>query len=264
MKKKKAKKFLDWFFEEEKTEDSLKIDEETIEINLFQILIIVAITAFVLFWMFGSYLESYKNIPRLSTEEYIDSKIELNYFENNAGLNNGDFKQGLKHWVSSDGGYLFPESKSTVKLDKKDFHSSPYSMKIESEFPANRYHYSKKKNKYTIDNAYGYKETDHWLGVLSGSHINVSLWYKGDVPRVAVLGLNRHGDWTGIISRTGLKTEQWKLLEFSADIDESVRAIALEITLNQIEGGSRPVLWIDDVSLEVKTSMKENLNDKNR
>ena len=258
MNKKKAKKFLEWFFEEEKTDESLKTDDEAIEINMFQAVMIIAVTVFFLFWIFGSYLESYKRVPAFTPGKYIESKIEMNYFEKEDAFKNGDFSQGLNHWVSSDGGAVFPESKSIVGLDEKDFHSSPYSLKIESKKPANRYHYSKKKNKYTINNAYGYKETDHWLGVLPGSHVKVSLWYKGDVPRVAVIGLSSEGEWSSVVTGSGIQTDEWEKLEISADIPELIRAIALEITLNQAEGMPLPVLWIDDVDIEVKTINKES------
>ncbi len=257
MKKGRAKKFLEWFFEEEKSEGFKEQEEETIEINFFQIVMIIIVTVSFLFWIFGSYLKAYLRVPALSPQEYIESKIETNYFEKEGSLKNGDFSQGLGHWVSSDGGKLFPESKSVIELDKKDYHSPPYSIKIESKNPANRYHYSKKRHRYTINNAYGYKETDHWLGVLPGSRVRVSLWYKGDIPRVALIGLSHEGNWSNLNSGSGPKTDEWKLVEFSAKIPESIRAIALEITLNQCEGMPLPVIWIDDVNIEVQSDEKQ-------
>ncbi len=257
MKEGRFKKFLKWFFEEENPQHHGETDEETIEINFFQAMMIVAITVFFLLWVFGSYLKSYLKAPVLSPQEYIESKIETNYFENEGAFQNGDFSRGLEHWVSSDGGKLFPESKSIIKLDKKNYHSPPYSIKIESKNPANRYHYSKKKYRYTINNAYDYKETDHWLGILPGSHVRVSLWYKGDVPRLSLIGLSHEGNWSNLISGSGLKTDEWKRVEVSAKIPDSIRAIALEITLNQAEGMPLPVVWIDDVNIEVQSDEKQ-------
>jgi len=257
MKKGRIKRFLEWFFEEEKSEGFKEPEEETIEINFFQAVMILVITGVFLFGIFGSYLKSFFRASVLSPQEYIESKIETNYFENEGAFQNGDFSQGLSHWVSSDGGKLFPESKSIIRLDKKDYHSPPYSIKIESKKPANRYHYSKKKHKYTIDNAYDYKETDHWLGILPGSHVRVSLWYKGDVPRVSLIGLSHEGNWFNLISGSGLKTDEWKRVEVSAKIPDSIRAIALEITLNQAEGMPLPVVWIDDVNIEVQSNEKQ-------
>ncbi|MFH1093737.1 MAG: hypothetical protein V1739_06255 [Candidatus Omnitrophota bacterium] len=264
MKKGKAKKLWEWFFEEEKSEGVNDTEEETIEINFFQAVMIVAVTVFFLFGIFGSYLKSFSKVPVLIPKEYIESKIEKNYFEKEGSIENGDFSQGLKHWVSSDGGELFTESKSVIKLDKNEYHSAPYSIKIESIKPANRYHYSKKKNKYIINNAYGYKETDHWLGVLPGSRVRLSLWYKGDVLRVALIGLIHKGDWTSLITGSGLRTDEWKRLELFAEVPNSIRAIALEITLNQGEGMPLPVIWIDDVNIEVKVPDQERKNDKER
>lgn len=258
MKKGKAKKLLEWFFEEENSEGSEEKGEEIIEINFFQAVMIIAVTVLFLFWIFGSYLKSFSKVPVLSPKEYIEFKIEKNYFENKGSLLNGDFSQGLRHWVSSDGGELFPESKSIVELDNEEYHSPPYSIKIKSEYPANRYHYSKKNNKYIINNAYDYKETDHWLGVLPGSNVTVSLWYKGDVPRVAVIGLSPEGNWASVVSGSGIKTDVWKRIEISAGIPESIRAIAIEITLNQAEGMPLPVIWIDDVNIEVQNNEKKD------
>jgi len=251
MKKGKVEKFLEWFFAEEKADDSKMQEPETIEINFLQAVMIVVVTLFALFWIFGSHLKSYKKVATLSTQEYIESKIESNYFKDKDAFKNGDFSQGLKHWVSSDGGELFPKSSNIVELDKKDFHSAPYSLKIESKFPANRYHYSKKKNKYTIDNAYGYKETDHWLGVLPGSNVSLSLWYKGDLVGLSVLGLSKEGEWTGLEKREGPKTDVWRQLSLKTEVPTNIRAITLEITLNQAQGMPSPVLWIDDVNMEV-------------
>ncbi|MCG2712665.1 MAG: hypothetical protein L6416_10145 [Candidatus Omnitrophica bacterium] len=252
MKKGKDKKFLEWFFEEEKSEGLEEIDEETIEINFFQAVLIIIVTVFFLLWIFRSYLKPYFRVPVFSPQEYIESKIKKNYFENNSSIKNGDFSQGLMHWVSSDGGKLFPESKSIITLCKKDYHSPPYSMKIESKNPANRMHYTKSNKEHIINNAYDYRETDHWLGVIPGSHVRVSLWYKGDVPRVSVIGLSHEGKWTGLISGGGPQTDEWKRVEVFADVPESIRAIALEITLNQGEGMPLPVIWIDDVNIEVQ------------
>ena len=257
MEKGKAKKFFEWFFEEEKDENLKETKEETIELNFFQVVMIIAVTAFFLFWIFGSYLKSYNRVPVLGPQKYIESKIESNYFENEGSFQNGDFSQGLMHWVSSDGGKLFPESKSTIELEKKVYHSPPYGIKIESKHPANRYHYSKKKHKYIINDAYDYKETDHWLGILPGSRVQASLWYKGDIPKISILGLSHEGNWTNLISASGITTDEWKRIEVLVEIPKLIRAIALEITLNQIDGMPLPVIWIDDVNIKVQNDDKK-------
>lgn len=252
MKKGKIKKFLKWFFEEEKSESSKEADEDTIEISFFQLGMIVIVMMLFLFWIFGSYLESHMRVPVLSPQEHIEKNIEKDYFEKEDAFKNGDFSDGLKHWVSSDGGKVFPESKSIINLEKNDYHSAPYCIRIESISPANRMHYSKKKKQYTIQNAYGYKETNHWLGVLPGSVVKASLWYKGDIPRLSIIGLNHEGEWSGLTMGTGPRTKEWRQIEVSTKVPELIRAIALEITLNQAEGMALPVILIDDVNIKVE------------
>ena len=256
MKKGNVKKNLEWFFEEDKSTGLEENEEETIEINLFQALMIIIITMCFLFFIFHSHLKTYFKAPMLTASEYIDSKIEKNFFEENQSLENGDFNRGLRHWVSSDGGGLFPLSKSVITLEKKDFHSAPYSMKIESLYPANRIHYTKSSRKHIVNNAYGYKETRHWLGVIAGTDILVSLWYKGDIVVLSVNGLSVDGQWRGLGKSDGPASDEWSPLSLRLQVPLDIRAIALEITLNQAQGMPSPELWIDDVKVEVENNEK--------
>ena len=250
MKKRKAKNLLDWFFEESSEEVNPQ-DEDVIELNFMQVIIIIVITVSFLFFVFYSHIKSYHKEPRFSVQEYIDTKIEKNFFFKGKTLKNGDFSNDLRHWVSSDGGELFPKSKSIITLDKACFYSAPSSLKIESIYSANRIHYTKIEKSYVINNAYGYKETDHWLGVLPGSNVSLSLWYKGDLVGLSVLGLSKEGKWTSLEKSEGTKTDVWRQLSLKTEVPANIRAITLEITLNQAQGMPSPVLWIDDVNMEV-------------
>ncbi|MCK4993863.1 MAG: hypothetical protein KAS13_02285 [Candidatus Omnitrophica bacterium] len=254
MKKEKRKNFLDWFFEEDKSDGLEGKEDEVIEINFFQALTIIIITMCFLLLISYSHLKTYFKKPTFNVSQYIDSKIEKNFFLNGKNLENSDFSQGLKHWVSSDGGDLFPGSKSIVELDAKEYYSAPYSIQIKSIKPANRYHYSKNKHKYIINNAYGYKETDHWLGVIAGTDITASLWYRGDVVLFSIIGLLEYGQWKGLGKTTGLASDDWTPLSLRIHVPSDVRAIALEITLNQAQGMPLPIVWIDDVKVKVKNN----------
>ena len=256
MKKKKANKFLDWFFEEDQEVDPPQETEDSIEINLIQVVMIIIITLLFAFFVFKSYLKTYFSAPNLGPRDYIESKIEKNYFENRNIIENSDFKDGLSHWVTSDGGKLFPDSKSIIKLVKSPVRSAPYSIKIESKHPANRYHYSKKRQKYIIDNAYGFEETDHWLGVIPNSQVKASLWYKGDPVRFAINGLKSNGQWFSVGTTLGGPAKKWRSIEIDKVLPKDCRAIMLEIALNQAQDMPLPVVFIDDVKLSIK-SQKE-------
>ncbi len=246
----KLRNFLKWFFEEEKEEEK---PDECLEISLWQVIILVIITIVFLIWIFYAHLRGFSYKPTLTAEKYINTKIEKDFFIKNNVIENGNFSGGLEHWATSDGGKIFPKSKSEVGLDKKEFLSAPYSMKITSIFPANRYYYSKDAKVKLINNPYDYHETSHWMGVAAGYREAVaSLWYKGDIVTFYLQSLNEKGNWEGLGVISGIATDKWRKLKIREKIPQECRAIAIEITLNQAQGAPHPVVFIDDVGLTVK------------
>jgi len=90
------------------------------------------------------------------------------------------------------------------------------------------------------------------MGVLAHSSVKGSLWYKGDIVKFSINGLNGDGEWTNIVSGAGVHSDEWKQITVSADIPASIRAIMIEITLNQAQGMPLPVVLIDDVKMDVR------------
>jgi len=259
MKKGKINKFLSWLFEEDEDEKS---EEDFIQINAVQFFMVVIVTALFLFFYFYGFLKSYFSMPIFDAKETIEKTIEKNYFKNKK-LENGDFSQGLKHWATSDGGDLFPKSQSKAFIEKNDFHSAPFSLKIKSVHPANRYHYSKKANTEVINNAYSYKEPDHWMGILPGSKVRVGMWYKGDVVAISAICLHEDGyTWSKIAYAAGDRAEKWRQLKSQGEVPPDGRAVAIEITINRAEDMPPPVVLIDDVVLEVTANKKSNNESK--
>lgn len=251
MVKDKINRFPDWSFEEE-TREPIK-NKVSVEISFIQVIVFIIITIIFLFWVFYSHSRSFSTLRSFNVEKYIESKIEKDYFKDNNTLKNGDFSRGLRHWVTSDGGKTFPESKSGVSLEKEDFHSPPYSMKIESIYPANRFHYSKSPRPNVIDNAYGFIETKHWLGVLPGSDVRASMWYKGDMVSTSIICLKKREDsWVKIAYAEGAAADEWKKIEVKGKVPKRGRAIAIEITVNKEEGKPLPVVLIDDVEIKIE------------
>lgn len=249
-KKNKLLKIIKWFFEEDVNEDQNSTDTEDISIGPAQIVLIIFITVIFLLWIFYGPVKEYFYKPGPDAPSYIETNIEKNYFSKN-NIENGDFSQNLEHWITSDAGELFPDSKSIASIETNDFYSAPSSMKIECITPANRYHYSKDSSQSLVNNAYGFLETSHWMGVLPGSQVRGSLCYKGDVIKFAINGLTSDGEWFNLANAHGPATSQWKRIEISEKVPPNGRAIMLEITLNQAQGMPTPVVLIDDVKLEV-------------
>lgn len=243
-------RLLTWLFEEENNEEQKPESEETIEINVWQIALIIIVSIVFLFWMcYGHFSQSFFN-TEIGFIDGCMAKIEQDYFVKRNGIINGNFSQGLKHWTSSDGGKIFPESKSKVLLESKDYRSAPYSMRIESIHPANRYFYTKKEPAEIINDPYTlneFGETSHWLGITPDSVVSTSLWYKGDILTFYLNCLSKNGVKSGIGSASGPATRDWKKLEIKAKVPKDARAIAIEITLNQAEGMPSPSVLIDDV-----------------
>ncbi|MCP4649199.1 MAG: hypothetical protein GY853_03840 [PVC group bacterium] len=230
-------------------------NDEYIEIKSWQAVLILIITFIFIIWIFYPYAKSlpmFRRGPTPTMQEQVASGLKKNYFSKGNNIKNGDFSNGLKHWVTSDGGGVFSKSRSNVFLDKKVFKSPPCSMKIESIVPANRYYYSKVANKKIIHNPYGIEDFSSWLGVLPGSIVTVSLWYKGDVPVLYLQQLTKTGQWVTSEVVSGLATDEWKKLELKKKLQDNVCAIAIEITLNKHEGMPSPVVWIDDVMVTVE------------
>ncbi|MBI4846203.1 MAG: hypothetical protein HY810_07010 [Candidatus Omnitrophica bacterium] len=255
--KQRKRNFLEWLFEEvdEDEKDSDKEGEYEIEISLGQIIAIIVITLLFVFWIIFSYTKNpgvgWGKIS-FSPQGYIEQKIEKNYFQDETCLINSNFSDGLKHWATSDGGSVFPDSKSKAILEKKDFYSAPYALKIKTIAPANRYFYIKKDKSDVINNPYNYLETDHWLGILPGVKVRGSFWYKGDIVMLALEGLTHDGNWQQIKAFTGPKTDVWSKLEIKTEIPEICRAVALSITINQAKDMPLPEVLIDDVELFIE------------
>ncbi|MFH1460404.1 MAG: hypothetical protein ABIG64_08590 [Candidatus Omnitrophota bacterium] len=249
------KRSLDWLFKEEDNSSQNSSEEEIIEINIWQIVIIFILVAGLFLLniypkIAKKFFQRHKNSN--FSYEYIEENIEKNYFAGNQTIKNGDFSQGLIHWSTSDGGKVFRNSKSKMTLEKNDFHSPPYAMKIESIVPANRYYYTKTENSAVINSAFDFYETEHWLGILPQVNAKLSLWYKGDVPRVSLHCLDKRGKWIGLGSVSGPATDEWTYLEIMKKIPENGRAITFDIVLNQAQGMPLPVIIVDDVFLSVE------------
>lgn len=245
----KLLRIIQWFFEEDVSEESVSNDD-TIEIGLIQIVLIILITAIFSVWIFFEPIKGFFNRPQLSTSEYIEKHIEKNYFIIKNPLKNSDFSQGLEHWASSDCGLLFPDSKSVASIDKHDYHSAPSSLKIKCISPANRYHYSKNEKNKVLDNPYSFKQTECWMGILPGREINASIWYKGDIVKFTINYINKSGEWNNLDSVFGSVTNQWSQLKINKKVPLDARAIMIEITVNKAENSPLPVVWIDDINLK--------------
>jgi len=247
------KKTLDWLLAEEKNDSRIKLDAKSLSMLVVGTLIIIV-------FVFFPYLErDIRSIP-VKIKNCIfgcfnwakPSKpvIEENYFAKRSDIRNGNFSRGLKYWATSDGGAIFPDSKSLVEVDKNDFYSAPCSLKIETIVPANRIHYCKSPKVKKLDNPYHHDNLRTWMGVKPGAKVNVSLMYKGDILTVYLRALERV-EWHTIGKAVGLATDKWQRLELSAQVKADERAIGLEMTLNQQEGSPKPVVLIDDVKVLV-------------
>lgn len=255
----KLVRMIKWVFAEDKNEEHSNIAEEDIQLGPLQIILIILMTGILLFWIFYEPIKTrfISNKSVLQPRDYIEANIEKNYFRNNKKLKNDDFSMGIQHWATSDGGTLFPDSKSIASIDNKDYHSASSSLKIECIAPASRYHYSKRAKNNLLNNVYGFNETSCWMGVLPGSKVKGSLWYKGDIIKFSVNYLKTDGEWGNLASVSGAKTSQWSQLEINEKIPLETRAIMLEITLNQAQGAPAPVVWVDDVNIQVDNSGNE-------
>lgn len=257
-KKNKLSRIIQWFFEEDVNQVPANNEAEAIELGPIQIILILAMTALLLVWIFFEPIKAFFYPPQPAANEYIEKYIEKNYFARNPGLENNDFSKGFEHWVTSDGGRLFPDSKSLAMIDTKDFHSAPSSLKIECVSPANRYHYSKKVINGLVNNAYSFKQTECWLGVLPGDQLSGSFWYKGDIVKFSINYLREDGEWKNLESVSGVAASQWTQLAINKKLPQDARAIMIEITLNQAQDMSAPVVWIDDVILKIENPVKIN------
>ncbi|MFH2144849.1 MAG: hypothetical protein ABII75_02305 [Candidatus Omnitrophota bacterium] len=251
------KKTISWLFEEVKDSDNEeKLQNDHIELNMRQAGLLFAITIIFLIMLLpppslDSIISKFKQ-EKISIEEMLDAAIEKNYFSEREDIENGDFNDGLKYWNTADGGELFPESKSNITVNEKEFHSLPNSVQIECIKPASRLFYTKYNKKVTIDNPYDYKNKYTWLGVLPGSKVNLSLWHKGGNVYIYLQCLKRNGEWTNLSSSICSKTNIWKQKMLTITIPRDGRAIMLELTLNQEKDKSPPVVLIDDVSIRVE------------
>ncbi|MFH1061658.1 MAG: hypothetical protein V1747_02070 [Candidatus Omnitrophota bacterium] len=255
-KENKLLKIIRWFFEEEKNPEQSNVDEDAINLGPIQIILILAMTAIFSFWIFYEPIKGFFYKQFFESERYIKTHIEKNYFSPDHKLENNDFNQGLEHWVTSDGGKLFPNSKSIASIDSKEFHSAPSCLKIQCLVPASRYHYSKKTAKSLINNAYSYRQTECWLGVLPNADVKASLWYKGDIIKFTVNVLKPNGQWDNLASVSGSACSQWEYIELKGTVPNDGRAIMLEITLNQARGMPLPMVLVDDVNIQVANPEK--------
>jgi len=245
-----TKKIAAWFFEEDK--DAEHSGDDQIELNVWQLVMVVAVTIVFLGWIFYSYRVNDNNMEFvLSPPEYIAKFIEKNYFENNHGIKNGDFSRGMAHWKTSDGGRIFPESQSRASLNSHDYHSAPYSLEIQTIVPANRYYYVKKIFDGILENPYHYQSDVFWLGVPVAAEVTARLWYKGDILTFYLQGLKNDGKLVDLGNVSGAAAGKWTELVISRKIPDDVRAIGIELTLNQAEGMPAPRVLIDDVTVTV-------------
>lgn len=242
-----GKKIAAWFLEEEKEE--AKNVEARIELSLWQVVMLAGITVLFIIWIFYSNSRNNDFLAVLTPPEFIAKKIEKNYFDNNRGIINGDFSRGQDHWKTSDGGRLFPGSKSRAFLNEKDYHSAPGSLEIQTIVPANRYYYVKKTFDGIFQNPYNYQSNLFWLGVPAGGNIDAGLWYKGDILTLYLQGLTKDGEWVGLGNVSGAASDTWNKLAIKKQIPDNIRAIGIEITLNQAKGAPLPRVLIDDVSV---------------
>ncbi|MBU1044844.1 MAG: hypothetical protein KJ915_10665 [Candidatus Omnitrophica bacterium] len=254
MKKISAKKILKLFFEEEKPQDSKETSNETNEVKILHWLLIIAISIFTLFWIIYCFFAVFLKSPIYNSQSGINSKIERVDWSKGNVLKNGDFSEKLRHWVTSDGGQTFKDSKSKVSLEEDDVHSAPYSLRIRSLYPTNRLHYTKNMEQYIIGNPYDFKETEHWLGVEPSSKIEASCWYKGSVIDFTIIGLAQKGEWINLAKISGERTRIWKQLKIDIDIPEKVRAISVLFVINRAQGSPLPDVLIDDVAVSIVSS----------
>ena len=253
-------RFIKFVYVDDENSDDYRESAEPLTISPIQILLVILVTGIFIGWII-SYPFKVSNVRKeFMISDYLDKEIEKNYFVQQ-GISNQDFNKGLDYWITSDGGKLFPESESEAAVCTQDFHSGPQCLRIKCLYPASRYYYSKQPDIKKIDNPYGIDQTCQWLGVLPGSIVKVNLWHKGDTVRIALNGLDGNGVWKNLDHIAGRSPDEWKEISFETLIPEDGRAVMLEITLNQAEGEPLPVVFIDDVNVEVGLNKPEVKND---
>jgi len=244
------RKIMQWFFEGDN--DQQDVDQDDINLGPIQVCLIIIMAGIFLFWIFFEPMKESFNRPAPLAYEYIARHIEKDYFTNKSGIKNNDFSKGFEHWVTSDGGTLFPDSKSIASIENKDFYSAPSCMRIECLVPASRYHYSKKAINKAVNNVYSYQESLYWMGVLPRKQLKSSLWYKGDILKFSIHYLTFDGEWGNLANVTGQTSSSWTYLEINQELPPNARAIMLEITLNQAQGMPLPIVFVDDINVEIK------------
>ncbi len=247
------KEFWEWLVEDEVEQQQAVEKEEPL--SLKQLGFLVLLTVLFSIWVFQCRVNPACRVK--SIEEQIEENIETNYLASD-GLRNSDFTHKMDYWSTSDGGRIFPESKSKVNFSNAEYHSPPYSLKMETVVPANRIFYVKDRNIPILDDPYKFNgKGENWLGVPPRSKISLSLWHKGDLFTVYLQGLTRDGEWIPLGKTDAPASEDWRETGLSIVMPASGRAVSLEFTLNQAAGQKPPCVFIDDVTLQVEKTEKQ-------
>ena len=173
--------------------------------------------------------------------------VAQSYLSPGEALPNGDFSDGPSHWVSSDGGKEFPDSRGELRQVTGDCPSPPGCLEMEALTTPSRVHYVREPHlESPLDMPYG-PESPIWLYIKPSDRFEVSFSYKGD-PTFWIYCLTERGDREVALSEDLTSGTQWEEVSFTVESEDYWRAIALEFTIN----GEPGTLMMDDVDVAVQ------------
>ena len=174
--------------------------------------------------------------------------VAESYLSPGEPLPNGDISEGLSHWVSSDGGQDFPESRGEVRQVTGDCPTPPWCLELEAIVTPSRIHYVREPTiEAPLSAPYG-PGSPIWLYINPGDRFEVSFSYKGE-PTFWLYCLNERGDREVVHSEDLDSGGLWEEASFTAESEAHWRAVALEFTIN----GEPGTVKLDDVDVRTIT-----------